>query len=253
MPKRKRNALFRWIGVFLFDKPLESSRGSCPPRPSQNRTWCVTPSGSQSGAFTHVMRVKQANRGVMISSAQCRHMFPSPVIPNRYPLAPSALPDFTATMDTSDFHQPIPSPSLFTLVRKLLFPKANWWISRVTVKTYCEARRGLRLRVGDCALTISRTSLLPAGPLIPSARSNDGLFGAQYLHGQHHLLPLHLASFPVYASTAMLPRQLQDWIPSPWLVVTRAGFAPACFYGLARPQLMGDPFIVSLFAPFRLV
>ena len=113
----------RW-GVFSVDTPLESSREGCPPRPSQNRTWCVTPSGSQPGAFTHVtLHVKQANRGVMISSAQCRHLFPLPVIPNRCPLAPSELPDFIATMDTSDFHQPILSPSLFTLVQKLLSQK----------------------------------------------------------------------------------------------------------------------------------
>ena len=61
------------------------------------------------------------------------------------------------------------------------------------------------------------------------------------LQGRLHTLPLRLASFHAYPSIAVLPRQLQGLIRSPWLAVTPAGFFPACSYGLARPQLRADP------------
>jgi hypothetical protein len=49
-------------------------------------------------------------------------------------------------------------------------------------------------------------ALLPAGPFKPSADPNVGLFGALHLQGQHHLLPLHLASSRDYASIGPLPQ-----------------------------------------------
>nr|WP_093187871.1 hypothetical protein [Thiocapsa sp. KS1] len=74
---------------------------------------------------------------------------------------------------------------------------------------------------------MTHAALLPAGPFKPSADPNVGLFGAPHLQGQHHLLPLHLASSPDYASTRTLPHRLQVSIPGPWLAVTWAGSAPA--------------------------
>ena len=59
--------------------------------------------------------------------------------------------------------------------------------------------------------------------------------GLEYLQGQHHLFPLHLASFCAYASSAPLPEHLQGSIPGPWLAVTWAGFAPARLRGIAKP------------------
>lgn len=49
-------------------------------------------------------------------SSRCRAVFPSCVVSNRHPLAPPALPGFTATMGGSDFRMPLPVSSLLTLV-----------------------------------------------------------------------------------------------------------------------------------------
>src|SRR5262245_35340515 len=45
-------------------------------------------------------------------------MFPLPVISERRPFAPSALPEITARMGASDFRSPPPPSSLFRLVRR---------------------------------------------------------------------------------------------------------------------------------------
>ena len=80
---------------------------------------------------------------------------------------------------------------------------------------------------GRCALAMTHTGLLPAGPFKPSANPNVGLFGALHLQGQHHLLSLHLASSRYHASIGPLPARLQVSIPGPCLMVTWAGFPPA--------------------------
>ena len=79
-----------------------------------------------------------------------------------------------------------------------------------------------------------------SGPLMPSAFPNT-VFSADtfkvsstcYLFAPRLLHP--------YASISLLPRRLQGWIPGPWLAVTWAGFSPARFRDIAKPQLMGDP------------
>jgi hypothetical protein len=51
-------------------------------------------------------------------------------------------------------------------------------------------------------------------------------FGTQHLHGRLYPLPLLLACFRAYASSALLPAHLQGSIPDPWLAVTEAGSHP---------------------------
>lgn len=68
-----------------------------------------------------------------------------------------------------------------------------------------------------------------------------GLFGTLHLHGQPHLLPLHLACFPAYASSTPLPPCLQGWIPGPWLAASGAGVPPARVRDIAMPQPRLDP------------
>lgn len=63
-----------------------------------------------------------------------------------------------------------------------------------------------------------------------------GHFGTPHLHGRHYPLPLLLACFRAYASSALLPAHLQGSIPGPWLAVTGTGFAPVRIGGIAQPQ-----------------
>ena len=68
-----------------------------------------------------------------------------------------------------------------------------------------------------------------------------GHFGTQHLHGRLYPLPLLLACFRAYASSARLPVRLQGSIPGPWLAVTGTGFTPAGICGMAQPQPRLDP------------
>ena len=62
-------------------------------------------------------------------------MFLRLVLSNRHPFAPSALPDFVATMGVSDFRQTPPSSSLFRLVRGCAPegapPDGSPWLPRI--------------------------------------------------------------------------------------------------------------------------
>ena len=93
-------------------------------------------------------------------------------------------------------------------------------ISSVTVYSHCQARHGLGPRGVPASLANARYRLLPAGGTSPSALSQDKLFGIQHVQGQHHLLPLHLASSRDYASIGPLPARLQVSIPGPRLTAT---------------------------------
>ena len=53
----------------------------------------------------------------MAESARCPAMCRPTIVLSRCPFAPSALPDFIATMDTSDSRRRMPSHLLFTLAR----------------------------------------------------------------------------------------------------------------------------------------
>ncbi len=174
-------------------------------------------------------------------------MFLRLVLSNRHPFAPSALPDFVATMGVSDFRQTPPSSSLLRLVQRCAPAGApsdgSPWLPRILfVKLDATSDPGLSVDTRPIASAVVACWVRePIGQIQrwcenPSARSNDAVFGTPRLQGQHHLLPLHLASFRTYASSALLPRHLQGSIPGLWLTVTWMGLAPTRIRGLARPQ-----------------
>ena len=155
-------------------------------------------------------------------------MFPLSAISNRRPFAPSALPEFIATMGASDFRSPPPPSSLFRLVRRCALPLAptigSPWLPRsLVVRLDTDSDPGVAPAACPCAAgTVACWPHKTIGLL-----TNVTDFGTQLLQGQHHLLPLYLASFGAYASSTSSPRCLQGSIPGPWLAATWAGFAPA--------------------------
>src|SRR5690606_11231426 len=80
-----------------------------------------------------------------------------------------------------------------------------------------------------------------AGCDLPEGQSRrhspSEIFGALYLQGRLHPLPLHLACFPAYASTRLLPGKLQGWILGSWLTFTQVGVPPTKVRGIAKPLL----------------
>ncbi len=172
-------------------------------------------------------------------------MSPLSVVPNRRPFAPAALPAFFATMGASDSQRPAPSSSLFRLVGGCAQPQGRaptvgspWLPRRRSVRLDTAIHPGwasaARLLAGDA---VACWRLETIGPL------PRGHFGTRHLHGRHHPLPLHLACFRAYASSASLPPRLQGWIPGPWLAATRAGLPPARLRGIAKPQPRPDPVV----------
>ena len=105
-----------------------------------------------------------------------------------YPLSPIGTPLLRPRYQASSLlwvppTPPVPlSSSLVTLVRECVCLYADWRIST------CGSTRP-RTPGWLSVLALARKELWPAGPLIPSAFPNDGLFGALHLQGQHHLLP----------------------------------------------------------------
>src|SRR5215471_2663739 len=164
-------------------------------------------------------------------------MFPLPVISDRRPFAPSALPEFTARMGASDFRSPPPSSSLFRLVGRcalLLTPTiGSPWLPRIlVVRLDAVFDPGVAPRACRCA---RGAAACWSGETIGQL-TNASISGLNYLQGQHHLYPLHLASSCAYASSTSLPGCLQGSIPGSWLTFTWAGFAPARMRGIAKPQ-----------------
>jgi hypothetical protein len=166
-------------------------------------------------------------------------MFPSSAISNRRPFAPSALPEILARMGASDFRSSPPSSSLFTLVRRCALLPAptigSPWLPRtLVVRLDADSDPGVASRACQCARdAVACWSIETIGHF-----TNLAISGLEYLQGQHHLFPLHLASFCAYASSAPLPEHLQGSIPGPWLAVAWTGFAPARLRGIAKPQPM---------------
>jgi hypothetical protein len=165
-------------------------------------------------------------------------MFHSSAIPDRRPFAPSALPEINAPIGASDFRSPPPPSSLTRLVRRCaLLPAPAIGSPRLPrtliVRLDAELRsRGGSFhspeREGNCCLQGPR----PHWP-IHQVKTD---FGTNSVQGQHHLLPLHLASFRAYASSTPLPEHLPGSIPGPWLGVTWTGFAPARLRDSAKSQ-----------------
>lgn len=170
-------------------------------------------------------------------------MCPLFVVSNRRPLAPAALPAFIATMGTSDFPPLLLPSSLFRLVGKCAGAHASGSPGLLPILV---VRLGAALDPGwawpACLHTghaVACWRLETIGPF------QHGHFGTPHLHGRRYPLPLLLACFRAYASSARLPARLQGSIPGPWLAVTGAGFTPARIGGIAQPQPRLDPPLAS--------
>lgn len=132
-------------------------------------------------------------------------MLPLANSPNRCPLAPPALPGINATMDTSDFRLPKPAPSRSMAGRRVRRgPAPSDGSPRLTrtrnvrLDAACDPGSPARARPW-CALGCCLPVLRYRRP-VPT-----WVFRGFSLHGQLHLLPLHLVSFRAYASTGLLP------------------------------------------------
>jgi len=143
-------------------------------------------------------------------------------------------------MGGSDFRQPPLSSSLLTLVRECVSATPTGgspWLPR---NLYVRLDTAWDPGVASVLRPYAHRTVA-CWPINTIGLPQCGLFGALHLQGQHHLLPLHLATSSAYASISLLPDWLQGWIPGPWLAVTWAGFAPARLRDIAKPLLMGDP------------
>jgi hypothetical protein len=140
-------------------------------------------------------------------------------------------------MGASDFRSPLPSSSLFRLVRRCALLPAptigSPWLPRtLVVRLDAVFDPGVAPRASRCA----RDAVACWSEETIGQHTNASISGLNYLQGQHYLGPLHLASFCAYASSTPLPECLQGSIPGPWLAVTWAGFAPARLRGIAKPR-----------------
>jgi hypothetical protein len=235
------------------------------PGSSQNRTWSVTPSGSQFESFPigwaqrpidsrrplprNAGRLRACPTGTArrpseacltllprTESSQCRAVYHPHAVSNRHPFAPPALPGIDTTIGGSDFRTPPPASSPFSLVHGCPHP----------------ADRDTDL-LGYRAFSLSG-STWPRSPgstgtarrrAVPDVacergqcrrRSPTKIFGAQHLQGRLHPLPLHLACFRAYASTRPLPFAPQGSILGSWLATTQVGFAPTRLRDIAKPH-----------------
>ena len=167
-------------------------------------------------------------------------MFALSVISHRRPFAPSALPEFIATIGVSDFRPPPPSSSLSTLVGGCAVLCAD---SRISMVTACSSSSSMRLLIPGAAAQARQFAWAPVAcqRLETIGLPQCGLFGTFHLHGRLHPLPLRLACFRAYASSAPLLLHLQGSIPDPWLAAIWAGLSPAGSCSIAMPQPRLDP------------
>ena len=218
------------------------------PPPSQNRTWSVTPSGSQLESFA-IGRVKHrplretnkfgCHAQSPLSVGAC---FPCPLSQTGTPSLPQHYP-------RSSLLWVPPTPRHLRLLPRCSGLSEGAHILAV--------RRCLGL-LGYRAISVSGSiRLIYPGWVSPARQCADetvacwrletighlqcGHFGTYHLHGRHHPFPLRLACFRTYASSTPLPPCLQGSIPGPWLPVTRTGFTPARFRDIAKPQPRPDP------------
>ena len=124
------------------------------------------------------------------------HVSPLPVVSDRRPFAPSALPEFIARMGVSDFRSSPPSSSLFRLVRRCAVLPAptigSPWLPRtLVVRLDAVFDPGVAPRACQCA----RDAVACWSGETIGQHTNASISGLNYLQGQHYLFPLHLASF----------------------------------------------------------
>ena len=172
-------------------------------------------------------------------------MCPLFVISNRRPLAPAALPAFIATMGASDFPPSRSLPRCLGLSGVRVY--ANKTRRRWDLLGYCAFFMSGSIRPvipgGRIRLAVSAGCVVACWHLETIGHLLRGHFGTQHLHGRLYPLPLHLACFRAYASSALLPACLQGSIPGLWLAVTRTGLTPARLHNIAQPQPRCDPFV----------
>ena len=251
------------------------------PGSSQNRTWSVTPSGSQPESFA----VEQGSESSALSTphqtasatvegfprtalgqprqlretreCQCHGESPlgvGPCFTLTLSRAATTLldPHYQASQlvwvaPTSTQHRPRPRYYTCSRVPASSGPMRGYrsrtgWLPRVL-----NVRLDTASDPGEypCRSPWRDTDCcLPAGQ--NRRHSPTKIFGAQHLQGRLHPLPLHLACFRTYASTRLLPAAPQGSILGSRLTITQAGLAPARTRGLARPHcplfLLHGPF-----------
>ncbi len=165
-------------------------------------------------------------------------MFPLTVILNRYPFTPAALPAVIATIGVSDLPvSPLPF-SLFRLVGKCACKiKRRYWDLLGYHKFSFQTRNGLTIPGGHHSFAINLSSIVTCWRLETISPCQSGHFGTQDLHGRLYPLPLLLACSRAYASSKLLPADLQDSISGLWFAVTGTGLPPA---RIAHPQPRPD-------------
>ena len=87
--------------------------------------------------------VKRTRVVTRTESSRCRAVGHPHLISNRHPLAPPALPGFSATMDGSDFRAPPPVSSVICLFTGAHLRQTDARISLVSACSQCQARHGL--------------------------------------------------------------------------------------------------------------
>jgi len=107
-------------------------------------------------------------------------------------------------MGGSDFRQPPLSSSLLTLVRECVSATPTGgspWLPR---NLYVRLDTAWDPGVASVLRPYAHRTVA-CWPINTIGLPQCGLFGALHLQGQHHLLPLHLATSSAYASISLLP------------------------------------------------
>ena len=109
--------------------------------------------------------------------------------------------------------------------------------------TACSSSSSMRLLIPGAAAQARQFAWAPVAcqRLETIGLPQCGHFGTFHLHGRLHPLPLRLACFRAYASSAPLLEHLQGSIPDPWLAAIWAGLSPAGSCSIAMPQPRPDP------------
>ena len=237
------------------------------PGPSQNRTWSVTPSGSQPESFT----VEQGSNpapcrlridGTRRSAGLCAHrpeggarqlretrerrchgqsphgVGPCFTLALSRAATPLLDPRYRASTlvwmaPTSTQRRPRPR---FSLVRGCP-PPADRCVDLPGYRMLSMSG-SIRPRTPGSTRIARHTAMriVACRGAKPVGTPDAKIFGAQHLQGRHHPLPLHLACFRAYASTRPLPATPQGSILGSRRTITQAGVPPARTRGLARPH-----------------
>ena len=153
-------------------------------------------------------------------------------------------------MGASDFRAPLPPSSLARLVGGCAMLCAK---TRISMVTACSSSSSMRSLIPGAATQPCHCACAAVAcqRLETIGLPQCGHFGTFHLHGRLHPVPLRLACFRAYASSAPSPEHLQGSIPDPWLAVIWAGLSPAGTCGIAMPQPGPGQQLPSRQTPFR--